>query len=250
MARLLLAVALCVLCACQKPLDARLQAGDEAARAGRWPDAHAAYADAVALDASSGPAHARLGLASWELGKHDEAVAAWTTAARLQPQNEEAAEGLARAALEAADAGAAVQRLEPVKAPTRPSFHATLARALLARGAPEDAPAALAAAQRAAAALPGDPEADYLVGSAQLALKRYGDAQATLEGLLRRHPRSPLGSYGLARLAAAQHRPTDALLQLAAARTAAGSGWNPARVAADPAFAFLSATPEFKALLE
>jgi hypothetical protein len=58
-----------------------------------------------------------------------------------------------------------------------------------------------------------------------------------------------LGGYGLARLAAAQSRQTDALLYLGEAKNAAGSSWNSERVAADPAFAFLAQTPEFKALV-
>ena len=140
-------------------------------------------------------------------------------------------------------------RCSAVAAPVTTSFQLVLAQALLARGGPDDAAAALVAAQRAATASPGDPEVDYLVGSAQIALRRFSDAQGTLEALQRRHPDSPLGSYGLARLAAAQSRQTDALLHLSAARAAAGSAWNPERVAADPAFAFLISAPEFKALV-
>ncbi|HEY1087572.1 MAG TPA: hypothetical protein VGE37_07755, partial [Archangium sp.] len=138
-------------------------------------------------------------------------------------------------------------RLQRVTTPTRAQFKVTLAQALLAKG---EASQALTAAQEASAALPQDPAVAYLVGSSQLALRRFADAQGTFEALQRLDPKSPLGSYGLARLAAAQSRQTDTLLHLAAARTAAGSGWNPARVAADPAFAFLNATPEFQALLK
>lgn len=250
MARLVLAVALSALAACQAPAEARLQAGDAAARAGQWQVAFDAWREAASLDQRSAVARTRLGFAAFELGRRVDAEAAWRAALAVEPGTEDALEGLARLALEASDAGAALEQLSVVTAPVGPSFQATLARALLARGGAGDAAAALLAAQRASAAAPGDPEADYLVGSAQVALRRFGDAQGTFEGLLRRQPKSPLGSYGLARLAAAQQRPTDALLHLAAARAAAGIGWNPARVAADPAFAFLVATPELRALLE
>lgn len=248
--RLLLAFAILALCACQKPLDAKLQAGDAAARAGKWEAARDAWSGATQLDPRSAIAHAKLGVALWELGLKDEAAAAWEAAVAIEPNAEDAVASLARLDLELLDAGAAVERLSLVQAPVTAAFQLTLARALLARGAPDDAAAALTAAQRAASATtPADPEADYLVGSAQIALRRFSDAQGTLEGLQRRRPELALGSYGLARLAAAQHRQTDALLHLSAARAAAGSTWKPERVAADPAFTFLSATPEFKALV-
>ena len=247
--RLILAFALSALCACQKPLDARLQAGDAAARSGKWELARTEWAKATELDPHSALAHAKLGVALWELGLKDDASVAWSTAVSIDPNAEEPVSDLARLDLERADAGAAVQRLLLVQAPLTGSFQLVLAQALLARGAPDDAAAALTAAQKALASAPNDPEVEYLVGSAQIALRRFSDAQGTLEALQRRRPESPLGSYGLARLAAAQSRATDALLQLSAARAAAGSTWNPDRVAADPAFAFLVTAPEFKALV-
>lgn len=249
MYRLILAFALSALCACQKPLDARLQAGDAAARAGKWGVARTEWTQATELDPKSAIAHAKLGVALWELGLKDEAATAWSMAVSIDPNAEEPVSSLARLDLERLDAGAAVDRLLLVQSPLSASFQMVLAQALLARGAPDDAAAALVAAQRAQATSPNDPEAEYLVGSAQIALRRFSDAQGTLEGLQRRRPESPLGSYGLARLAAAQSRQTDALLHLSAARAAAGSTWHAERVAADPAFAFLLAAPEFKALV-
>jgi tetratricopeptide (TPR) repeat protein len=241
------AIALCALCACRAPLDGKLQEGDTAARQGRWEDARQAWSDAAALDPKSVSARVKLGVAFFELQRAPEAAAAWNEAVALDANAEEAVEGLARLELSAGDAGAAVERLQRVKVPTRAQFKVTLAQALLAKG---EAAQALTSAQEAAVSLPQDPAVAYLVGSSQLALRRFADAQGTFEALQRQDPKSPLGSYGLARLAAAQSRQTDTLLHLAAARTAAGSGWNPARVAADPAFAFLNATPEFQALLK
>lgn len=248
--RLVSAFALCaLLIGCQKPLDAKLQAGDAAARAGKWDVARTRWTEAAQLDPHSAVAQAKLGVALYELGLQDEAAAAWSAAVAIEPNAEDAVSALARLDLEHLDAGAAVDRLLLVPAPATAAFNRVLAQALLARGLPDDAAAALAAANRAAAASPGEPENEYLVGSAQIALRRFSDAQGTLEALQRRFPNLPLGSYGLARLAAAQNRQTDALLHLSAARAAAGSSWNPERVAADPAFVFLTPAPEFKALV-
>lgn len=248
--RLVPAIALCALLSgCQKPLDARLQAGDTAARAGKWDVARTQWTEATQLDPRSAVAHAKLGVALFELGLKDEAGAAWSAAVAIEPNAEDAVSSLARLDLEALDAGAAVERMLLVQAPVTATFNRVLAQALLARGAPDDGAAALAAATRAASASPGAPENEYLLGSAQIALRRFSDAQGTLEGLQRKHPHLPLGSYGLARLAAAQNRQTDALLHLSAARAAAGSSWNPERVAADPAFVFLTPAPDFKALV-
>lgn len=249
MSRLLFAFALCALCACQKPFEARLAAGDAAALSGKWEAARAAWSEATLLDPKSPVAFSKLGVALWELGLFDEAAAAWSSAVSLDPNAEDAVSSLARLDLQRLDAGAAVERLLLVQAPSTSAFQLVLARALLARGGPDDAAAALVASQKAASAAPTDPEAAYLVGSAQIALRRFSDAQETLEALQRSRPESPLGSYGLARLAAAQRRQTDALLHLSAAKAAAGSSWRPERVAADPAFAFLVPAPEFKALV-
>ena len=248
--RLVLASALCaLLCGCQKPLEARLQAGDAAARAGKWDVARTQWAEAKQLDPHSAVAQAKLGVALYELGLKDEAASAWSAAVAIDPNAEDPVSSLALLDLEHLDAGAAVDRLRLVQGPVSVSFNRVLAQALLARGAPDDAAAALVAAGKAAAVSPGDPQNEYLVGSAQIALRRFSDAQGTLEELQRKHPNLPLGSYGLARLAAAQNRQTDALLHLSAARAAAGSGWNPDRVAVDPAFIFLTPAPEFKALV-
>ncbi len=247
--RLSLLAALCLFAAaCQKPLEARLQAGDAAARVGKWAAARDAWAEAVKLDPASSRAYAKLGVAHWQLGQRSDAAEAWSKAVQLDSAAEFALEGLARVDLAAGDAGAAVGRLEAVSAPGG-SVRLALAQALLARGASDDAAAALAHAQAVAGLTPDDADALYLVGSAQIAMRRFSDAQGTLDTLQRRHPALALGSYGLARLAAAQSRQTDVILNLSAARASAGSSWNPDLVAADPAFSFISATPEFKALV-
>lgn len=233
---------------CQRPFEARLQAGDDAARAGRWGDARAAWAEAAKLDATSGLALARRGLAEWTLGDRDAAVDSWGAAVKLDPTQALALEGLALSSLGVADAGAAVSVLSAVAAPVG-SLRLVLARSLLARGAAGDATTAVTHLQAALLEAPTDADALYLLGSAQIASRKFADAQGTFEALERAHPSLPLGSYGLARLAAAQARQTDTLLNLTAAKKIAGAGWNAAQVAADPAFAFLSENADFKTLV-
>lgn len=240
-----LLIVLVSLCACRKPVEARLAEGDAAAVAGRWEEARSKWEAARDLSPELALTHARLGAALWHLGRNAEAVTAWQRAVELDATCEDAVEGLARSALAVGDAGAALTVLSTVVDPASLTFKRVQVRALLARGADGDADAAMTIVS----GLGDAPESIYLLGSTQIALKRYSDAQATLDGLARAHPKSPLGSYGLARLAAAQSRQTDALLNLSAARAAAGADWRPVEVAADPAFAFLATTPEFKALV-
>lgn len=227
---------------CEKPVDSHLRRGEAAARTADWSLAAKEWDEATRLDDHCAAGFARRGLAAIELGQSGDAERYWRRAIELEPGNAIASEGLARLALDAADAGAAVLLVNEAQPLTR-------ARALLARGAPGDAAAALETAQRFSASAPDDPAALYLIGSAQLALQRFGDAQGTLDNLQRKHPASPLGSYGLARLAAAQSRSTDTLLNLRAARGVSGASWDPERVAADPAFGFLASTPEFKSII-
>lgn len=235
------------MCACQKPAEARLAAGDSAAREGRWAEARAAFQEASELAPSDPLPLTRLGFARWRLGEHAGAAEAWARARSLSPDFPDAKLGEALVAIEAGDAGAALLLLADANTPLG---LLSRARAALLQGGPGDAALALEAAQAAAAIDDGSAEALYLTGSALVALGRYADAQAAFEQLAQRHPASPLAPYGLARLAAAQERAPDALLHLTAARRVAGTTWDARAVAADPAFAFLSTAPEFKALLE
>ncbi|HEY0881188.1 MAG TPA: tetratricopeptide repeat protein, partial [Archangium sp.] len=105
------------MCACRAPLERTLQAGDDAARAGKWEEARIAWAEAAALDEKSVSARVKLGIAQYELGRRDEAAASWTAALALDGKADEALEGLARLELERGDAGAALERLDAVKPP-------------------------------------------------------------------------------------------------------------------------------------
>lgn len=244
-------LALCTLLClggCQKPFDLQFQKGEAAANAGKWTDARAAFAEAVKLDPQSAAAHARLAAVAWRTDDVALAESEWTATLTIDPVNELAVDGLARIALSRGDAGAALEATNPISE-FKGSLRLTRARALLARSTGNDLEVAQALVQASLTETPFDAETMYLLGSLHIAFKRYGDAQGTFDELQRQHPKSALGSYGLARLAAAQNRQTDTLLYLAEARNTAGSSWQADRVAADPAFAFVSATAEFKALV-
>ena len=235
--------------ACARPAERELARGNEAAAAGRLDEARAAYEAAAGLDPSSARAQALVGNARWSSGDRAGAAQAWQAARALEPRHPLATRGLALAALEAHDAGAALEELGQLEGPPGPEVRLLRARSLLARGAPGDAEQALADAEAAAAANPGAAEPGYLVGSAQVALRRFADAQTTFEQLQKAQAKSPLGAYGLARLAAAQSRSTDTLLYLKQARAVAGPAWSPDLVGSDPAFTFLAESPDFRELL-
>lgn len=238
---------------CLRAGEARLREGNQAARDGRLEDARKAFeAAAEALPTDPRPREL-LGNVLFELGRPDEARAAWQQALTQDAQSQAAHLGLARLALDAQDAGAAIEALGSAPSATDPSLAAEAATvrglALLERGGANDAEAALLAADEALRHAPGHAEALYVRGGALLVLGRYSDAQSALDELSTKHPASPLGPYGLARLAAAQGRATDVLLHLTAAKSAAGPTWRPERVAKDPAFAFLSTSEGFLALV-
>lgn len=234
---------------CQAPHDARLAAGDEAARAGRWDAARLAWAEAASLDPRSAAALGRLGTAWWALERPDEARRAWSAALALAPAHPEASLGLARLALARGAPTEALEALTPLRAgEPRLAEQKLRAQALLARGQAGDAEAALETARAAAGLAPQDPETRYLEGSAHLALRQLALASAAFEAAQRAAPTSALGPYGLARTAAARGDGPEALRHLAAARQAAAAAWAAERVASDPAFAFVADAPGFLAL--
>ncbi len=220
--------------ACTKPVDRAIDRGNSLARDGHLEEAREAYAEATQADPTSARARLLLGNTLMSLKKPTEAATEWQAAQGLPGSRE----GLAEVALDVGDAGAA---LEWVAEPTSNRAEVQKARALLALGRPAEA---LEACERRTGA-----EALYVKASALLALKRWPEAQVVLETLAREAPGVSLGAYGMARLAAAQGRGADVLLHLKAAKSADGPRWNVEAVAGDPAFAFLSASAEYKELL-
>lgn len=227
---------------CQSKAERSLQQGHHHAQKRQWAEARTAYLAAAKDSAQPAHAEALAGLSSLELGEFDAAADAFNRALSADGAEVMAKHGQAQVALERRDAGAALEWLGTATGATASIVRA---RALLARGGAGDPASALTEAQAALALDPSSTEARYLEGSSLLALTRYAEAQASFEALETLSRTSPLGPYGLARLAAAQQRPTDVFLYLKAARTASGEAWKPQVVAADPAFAFLVGSPAF-----
>lgn len=239
---------------CRKSGEAKLREGNAAAQAGRLEEARQAFEQAARALPSDPHPRVLLGNVLFHLGREAEAEAAWRQALQCDPSATAARLGLARLALDRQDAGGALEQLgASAGGGLVPALAAEVETvrglALLTRGAPGDAERALEAAEAALVLAPQLSVPLYVKGGALLVLGRYSDAQAALEHLQAKHPASPLGPYGLARLAAAQGRATDVLLHLQAAKAAAGPAWKPERVAADPAFVFLSTSEGFLALV-
>ncbi len=216
---------------CAAPAERAIERGNAAERAKQLEDARAAYAEAVSFDPTA-RSHLLLGNVLMSLGKRDEAIEQW--------KHGDAREALAADALEHGDAASALAWVDATRSL---AGRALKARALLALGRADQTLAVLEGIDAAG-------ETAYVKGCAFLALRRFDDARGAFDSLVRASPKSPLGPYGLARLAASQERAADALLYLKAAQTAAGLLWNPKAVERDAAFAFLSASGEYKELLK
>ncbi|MBS1151675.1 MAG: hypothetical protein H6Q89_3373 [Myxococcaceae bacterium] len=241
------AVLLLLSVGCADPGATAISKGNRAALEGRYEEAVVAYQQACAEAPQLARAQALLGNALWASGKTAEALAAWSAALERDPNELDAALGLARGELQAGATPAAIDRLTAalLHAPGRADLRTARALALVRRNAAGDLAKATEDSEAAYRVSPKDPDVLYTRGSVLIAAHRFNEAQSTLDSLERASPRSPLAPYGLARLAAAQSRKTDVMLHLRAARTAAGATWQPAPVAADPAFAFLKDDPDF-----
>lgn len=227
---------------CPSSAERLLQEGHQQARRGHWSEAATAYEAASKSDPGNAQAQALLGVANLRLNRRPAAASAFDKALSIEPGSVQAKLGLAGLAVDALDAGAALSWVEPL---TESPAAIIRGRALLLRAGVGDSDAALKEARAAVALEPASVEARYLEGSALLALTRFAEAQTSFEALERSNRESPFGPYGLARVAAAQRRSTDALLYLKAARAASKTSWSPPAVAADPAFAFLVGSPAF-----
>lgn len=228
---------------CARPAERAISRGNAAARDGHLDEARALYASAP----ESAHARALLGLVELKSGHPPQAALAFTQALALDPREPTAATGLARLDLSAHDAGAALTHL--------PAELATLearclrAEALLGRGGPQDAAAALTEALAARALEPEGAWPRYLEGSALLAAGRAGEAVTAFEQLRQREPGRALGAWGLARAHALQGHPTEALQALKAEKARGAADWNPRAVIEDPAFGFLRGSADFEELL-
>lgn len=230
---------------CPSTAERLLQEGHQQAKKGRWAEAATAYEAASKADPGSAQAQALVGVATLRLDQRPLAASAFDKALTIDPNSRQARLGLGELALDALDAGAALSLIDSLNTESEPGAAIIRCRALLLRGAAGDGEAAMKEARRAMSLDPASPEARYLEGSVYLAMAQYAEAQMMFEELERTSRQSPLGPYGLARVAAAQRRPTDVLLYLKAARAVSKGAWSPPAVAADPAFAFLVGSPAF-----
>lgn len=219
---------LMILSACRKPLEVRLEAGDTAAAKGDWEEARVQWQQAADTDAKCVSARTRLGFAAWKLGDAIAAYNAWSDAAKLEPANVEAADGLARLALDAHDAGAALAQTKAT-APVR-------VRALLMAGKNAEA-------LTQARTLGADDEGRYLLASALLVNRQFDEAAKVFAALP-----PAMGEPGLAHVSAAQSKADETVTHLTKAKVAQGARWDASLIAQDPAFDFISDSPGFKAL--
>jgi len=217
-----------ILSACRKPLEVRLEAGDAAAARGDWKEARAQWQQAADADAKCVSARTRLGFAAWKLGDLVAAQSAWSDAAKLEPTNPEAADGLARIALEAHDAGAALAQTN--------ASPAVKVRALLMAGKNADA-------LTQARALGADDEGRFLLASALLANGQLDEATKLFTALP-----PAMGEPGLAHVSAAKAKADETVMHLTRAKMAQAASWDARLIAQDPAFDFISDSPGFKAL--
>lgn len=236
---------LVLLCACTDAATRKIDEGNRLAKQGKLDDAAKSFESAAKLGQPV-RAEVLLGNVRWAQGRRADARAAYASALDAGPAEADALVGYAKSQLADGDAKGAVQTATEVltQTPNRADARLVRAAARLAAqqdldGALEDADAALTTARPAA-----DSDALYVKGCVLIALKRYSDAQAAFSTLEQHHPRSPLSAYGQARLAAAQNHKTDLKAYLFDAKSELGEGFNPARVALDPAFDFVREDPD------
>lgn len=191
-----------------------------------------------------------LGHALLDQKRYAEARAAYQDAVAVEPPAIEARLGLARLATETGDLKEAFEQLDQVLRVQPQNLYALLSRANLElkRGGDADLEQALVDTGRAVSLDAKSEPVLFARGEAFLATRRLDEARQAFELLRKEHPRSPLGWYGLARVAAAAGDRATAIADLQKARASAAEQkqpWKPDEVRADPAFRSLSADPAF-----
>ncbi len=229
--------------ACSDAATRAIDEGNRLARAGKLDQAAQRFEEAARLDPGPRP-RVLLGNVRWAQRRSDEAQKAFQEVLGAVPDQPDALVGAARVELYGGQPAEAVKTVGPVidRFPARADAHLVRAAGRLAQM--QDLDQGLQDVEVALQSASSEAEALYLKGCLLIALKRFGDAQATFDALSARAPKSALSAYGQARLAAAQSRRTDVKLHLLEARTALGEAFDPARVALDPAFDFVREDPD------
>lgn len=248
--RALTAVLLPLLVACRAPGQRELDEGNRLARAGDYEGALGHFVASAQRSARPAVALSLQANALLALGRPGEAAAALEAArsaggGQLEPGPRLS---LLRAQLELGelDAGLALAQGPALPPALEPRRQALLALLLLQRAGPGDAEQALAVCQRQLGAAPAEGDLLYAHGSALLATRRFDEASAAFRALEALSGGAGLGAYGQARLAAAQGRRTDVIVNLRRARAALGPKLTAERLGADPAFRFMARDPDFE----
>ncbi|MBI3181968.1 MAG: tetratricopeptide repeat protein [Myxococcales bacterium] len=241
-----------LLTACTEPGQTEIARGNVLASRGEHEQAIEAFRAAVAAAPGKARPQELLGHALFDRKRLVEARAAYEGAARSEPRAAiEARIGLARIDAEEGKLDQAIARLDEVLAGEPSNLYALLSRGNLAmrRGGPGDAERAITDTAEAMRIAPKNPSALYTRGCAFLAAQDPKAAGEAFELLKKAHPTSPLGPYGLARVAAASGRETDVVLHLRETKAKAKGlpgAWDPEEIRKDPAFQFVKDKKDFQ----
>jgi len=244
-------LALMLFLSCSQPGETEIARGNVLVSTGKKSEAEAAYrAASLAAPKRSRPLEL-LGHVLADQNKKTEARAAYEKALALSPDALEAHIGLARLDADEGQMDQALDRLGKLLEHQKDNLYARLSRANLAlkRGGPQDAELAIQDTAFAMRIDDKNPSVLYTRGSAFLAAGKLPEAAEAFGLLVTRHPGSPLGYYGTARVQATRGDKPGALAQLkeARGRSLNSATWNAAEVLKDPAFTALLADPEFAA---
>jgi predicted Zn-dependent protease len=236
---------------CSQPGETEIARGNILASTGKLDEAAAAYkAAATAAPKRSRPLEL-LGHVLSDQNKLAEARLAYEQAINITPDALEANIGLAKLDAEEGKMDEAVRRLDALLEQQKDNLYALLSRAnlLVKRNAPGDAERAIQDTAFAMRIDEKNPSVLYARGTAFLAAGKPQEALEAFALLTQRHPQSPLGYYGTARVRGTQGDKAGALAQLkeTRSRTRDAKTWKPSEVLSDTAFQAFKEDPEFAA---
>lgn len=252
----LLCLLLTLSLSCQDQGQTEIARGNILASRGRHDEAAAAYRAAAERSPRDPAPRLLLGNLEADRGRTADARAAFEDALRVDPGAVEARLGLARLHVAQGEVDPAIAQLSQVIDAQKNNLYALLSRAQLSLRRGGDAGVEQALQDTARAMMVDERNASvlYTRGLAFLAAGKPGEAEEAFRLLAGAHPRSPLSSYGLAKVAAARGEVDRALAALTEARQKAGAlgeaAWKREEVRQDPSFAALREDPRFKAAVE
>lgn len=230
--------------------SAQVKEGHRAGARGEWREAAEHFAAAAQAEPNRTEVWVFVGHARLAAGERSAAQDAYRKAIALDGSSVPARLGLSRIRVISQDWAGGLEYLKPLLESKTPPADAWVlqAMALLGRGAPQDVKTALEAIDRALAVRPHDGAASYVKGCALLVAKRYEDAQRVFDELEQQPGQEAWSIWGQARLAAAQGRKADVLMNLRRAASLKTPSFELERLLQDPAFAFMKDDPDFQAV--